>query len=217
MEDTMQSEWWTTFFTGSYFDVYKDIHTEETTRPEVDVLEQLLRLPVQGHLLDVPCGNGRHALEFARRGYVVSGVDISQSLLDQARQEAESAHLRTAWHHRDMRDLPWPQTFDGAVCLWGSFGYFDDEGNRAFVEAVARALKPGGRFVLETPIVESLFRYFHQNERSWEQRGDVIWLKELRYDFSQSQLERRWTYVKANEPIQQQQIFTRLYTYLELC
>ena len=52
-----------------------------------------------------------------------------------------------------MRDLPWRARFDGAFCLGNSFGYLDDEGNAAFLRAVAAALKPGARFVLETPMV----------------------------------------------------------------
>ena len=52
-----------------------------------------------------------------------------------------------------MRDLPWPARFDGAFCLGNSFGYLDDEGNASFLRAVAAALKPGARFVLETPMV----------------------------------------------------------------
>jgi SAM-dependent methyltransferase len=212
----MSSEWWTTFFTGPYLEVYEHAHTGEATLAEVDFLEQLLHLPVQGQLLDVPCGNGRHAIAFARRGYTVTGVDLSEELLAHARQQAKEAQITVTWQCQDMRDLPWTHTFDGAICLWASFGYFDDEGNRAFVEAVAGTLKPGARFVLETPIVETVLQHFQVRERRWNRRGDVLLLEHWRYDFRQSQLERDWIYVQQGT-ITERQMVLRLYTYRELC
>ena len=71
-----------------------------------------------------------------------------------------------------MRDLPWRARFDGAFCLGNSFGYLDDEGNAAFLRAVAAALKPGARFVLETPMVlENLLG--HLQDRPWWKVGDM--------------------------------------------
>lgn len=213
----MESEWWATFFTGPYLGVYKYALSEESTWAEVDISERLLRMPSRGHLLDVPCGNGRHSIEFAKRGYVVSGIDFAAPLLDQARQEAEAAHLKITWHQGDMRDLPWTHIFDGAICLGSSFGYLDDKGNQAFVEAVARTLKPGARFVLETPTVETVFHHFNLREHRWTQRDNLLVLDEWKYDFRGSRLKRNYTYVHVNAAIQQQQMSVRLYTYRELC
>ena len=80
-----------------------------------------------------------------------------------------------------MRDLPWRARFDGAFCVGNSFGYLDDERNVAFVRAVASALKPGARFVLETPmILENLLG--HLQDRPWWKVGDTHLLVVNAYD-----------------------------------
>jgi SAM-dependent methyltransferase len=93
-----------------------------------------------------------------------------------------------------MRDLPWPGKFDGAFCAGNSFGYLDDEGNAAFLRAVHRALKPGARFVLETPMVlENLLG--HLQERPWWKVGDVHLLVENSYDPASTRLNIEYTFV----------------------
>jgi cyclopropane fatty-acyl-phospholipid synthase-like methyltransferase len=144
----MPDEWWQTFFAGHWLDVQRVFKAERTTA-EADFIERVLKLQPGAAVLDVPCGEGRLSVELASRGYRLTGVDITEALLADARRTAAERRLDVAWHRRDMRDLPWREDFDGAYCFWGSFGYFDDEGNRAFLEAVARALKPGGRFLMD--------------------------------------------------------------------
>ena len=74
-------------------------------------------------VLDVPCGTGRIAKRLAERGLDVVGVDLTDRFLDEAR--AAGLVVERA----DMRELPFEDTFDVAICMWGSFGYFDDAGN----------------------------------------------------------------------------------------
>ena len=119
--------------------------------PEAERLARLLAIPAGAEVLDVPCGGGRIALALGERGYRMTGVDWSSEFLSHAL--AADAASEVTWERRDMRDLPWRARFDGAVCVGNSFGYLDDTGNAEFLQAVRAALKPGARFVLETPMV----------------------------------------------------------------
>jgi len=140
------------------------------TSQEVDFLEKTLGVAPQARILDLGCGAGRHAIEFASRGYRVVGVDISPWLLDAARQRAAAAgveitclqgnvaHLRTL--------LGQTAAFDGAIAICESgIGVLGGwKADLAFLEAVKAVLKPRGRFVLTT--YNGLRRY-----RKWEE-GD---------------------------------------------
>ena len=113
-----------------------------------------------------------------------------------------------------MRDLPWRARFDGAFCLGNSFGYLDDEGNAAFLRAVAAALKPGARFVLETPmILENLLG--HLKDRPWWKVGDVHLLVANHYDHTRTRLEIEYTFV-SNGRVDVRHGSHRAYSYREL-
>ena len=165
----VQSNWWEHFFEGAPVDLWLQAVSPEHTAREADALVRALDLPAGAELLDVPCGNGRLSCALAERGYRLTGVDWSHEFLAHAR--SSGAGRDVTWERRDMRDLPWPARFDGAFCFGNSFGYLDDEGNEAFLRAVAAALKPGARFVLETPMVlENMLGWLQ--ERPWWQVGD---------------------------------------------
>jgi SAM-dependent methyltransferase len=113
-----------------------------------------------------------------------------------------------------MRDLPWRDRFDGAFCLGNSFGYLDDQGNAAFLRAVRAALKPGARFVLETPMVlENLLG--HLQDRPWWKVGDVYLLVTNRYDHATGRLEIDYTFV-SNGRVEVRRGSHRAYTFREL-
>ena len=129
---------------GSAYDRYS--HTKGTVQ-EVDHLEAVLELPSGARILDVGCGTGRHAHEFARRGRVVHGVDISERFVEIARREAPEG---ATFERADARRLVFEEEFDAVVCLCqGAFGMMtvgdDDE---AVIAGLARALRPGGRIAL---------------------------------------------------------------------
>jgi len=208
----VQSNWWEHFFDGVVVSMWLQAVPPELTSAEADSLERLLGLPSGADILDVPCGGGRLSLALAARGYRLTGVDWSSEFLGHAASSESSPSV--AWERRDMRDLPWPGRFDGAFCVGNSFGYLDDEGNAAFLGAVRAALKPGAKFVLETPMVlENLLG--HLQPRPWWQVGDVRLLVENRYDHARSRLEIDYTFVSDGR-VEVRSGSHRAYSYREL-
>jgi len=179
---------------------------------EADRLEKLLDAAPGAEILDVPCGGGRLSLVFSDRGYRMTGVDWSSQFLDHARASHGSGTV--LWEQRDMRDLPWRERFDAAFCVGNSFGYLDDEGNASFLRSVRAAMKPGARFVLETPMVlENLLG--HLQPRPWWKAGDVYLLVENRYDPAASRLDIEYTFSR-NGTVEVRRGSHRAYAYREL-
>jgi SAM-dependent methyltransferase len=195
---------------------YQQGKSADDTRREADYIEAMLGVSVPARLLDVPCGAGRIALELARRGYRVTGVDIEPLLLDEACQAAEARQLGTAFTplESDMRHLPDLADFDGAYCFWESFGHFDEADNRDFLRQVAAALKTGGRFLLDTHIAESMLpvvggRYFSELD------SGLIVMERRTYDPPSATLTRHFVLVQDGR-VERHTIPYRLYTYREL-
>jgi SAM-dependent methyltransferase len=209
-------EWWQTFFRGVFVDCWLRVPSEEQTRQEADFLQEALRVDPPAKLLDVPCGGGRHSFALAARGFRMTGVDLSEGFLDAARARAASLSEsdRIAWEHREMRDLPWREEFDGAYCFGNSFGYLDDLGNGDFLKAVARALRPGARFVLDTSYVaEVLFPSLQ--ERAWYPVGEMLFLADRRYVPAESRLHVEYTFIRAGET-EKRSMSARVYTCREI-
>jgi len=211
-----QADWWQEFFSGPVLEFVLHSRDEEQTQADADFLQHALGLPPGARILDVPCGGGRLALEMARRGYRVTGVDFSPGLLEAARAGAAAQGLQCAWERRDMRDLPWPGQFDGAYCFWSSFGYFDEPGNADFLQAVAQVLKPGAPFVMDTPLMETRLPEMATQERVWWPVGDLLALEERRFDHVSGRVESDWILVRDGL-LEKKRLSIRLYTYRELC
>jgi SAM-dependent methyltransferase len=119
----------------------------QSTVPDCDYLEHVLDVRPGARLLDVGCGAGRHVVELARRGYRMTGIDISRGLLRVGERLARESAVDVELRHLDARLLDYDSEFDAAysVCE-GAFGLVptDDE-NLAILEGMRRAVKPGGR------------------------------------------------------------------------
>jgi SAM-dependent methyltransferase len=118
-------------------------------RSDVELVWQLLDLAPGMSLLDLACGHGPLANPLAARGCRVTGLDSSAVFLDRARDDATAAGVDVEYVTGDMRQLPWTARFDRVVNWSTAFGYFDDATNRAVLDGIVRALRPGGRLAME--------------------------------------------------------------------
>ena len=196
----MAHDWYADFFQGIVLDMWRQAVAPEQTRLEAGFLERHLGIGKGSKVLDVPCGSGRHAIELASRGVVVTGVDLSRESIEAAGRAAPAGSLPLSWRCGDMRDLPWTSEFDAAYCFGNSFGYLEPEGMRQFAGALSRALKPGARFALDTGMAaESILP--NLQDRQWMQVGDILFLEENRYIAIESCYETTYTFVRGGETV----------------
>jgi SAM-dependent methyltransferase len=141
-------EWFEHFFDAEYVARLRDEKPPRKTRTEVDFVLRSLRLPPGARILDVPCGYGRHAAELARRGFRVVGVDLSRSMIEEARRRF-AARPRLSFRRRDIRRIAFRAKFDAVVNFYTSFGYFTPAQNEAALRRMARALRPAGRLLID--------------------------------------------------------------------
>jgi ubiquinone/menaquinone biosynthesis C-methylase UbiE len=141
-------EWWASYFDAQYLKEYEPLFAFERDRREVGRLLDVLGLPSDSRVLDVPCGQGRHAHLLAEAGFDVDGLDYSRDLLALARKRGTGPRLR--YTKGDMRKLPkaWTRRFDAVINLFTSFGFFvDPRDDVTVIREMARVLKPGGILV----------------------------------------------------------------------
>lgn len=209
----MHSNWETNFFRGIALDAWRQIVTAEWTIPEADFLERAFRLEPNARLLDVPCGNGRHSIELAKRGYRMTGIDLSEEFI----AEARGATTGVEWILGDMRERDFGERFDGVFCFGNSFGYLDGEEARRFLAAIARGLKPGGGFALETGMAAESILLMPAVERGrWYRIGDILMLSQYRYQADESRLDVEYTFVRGSEVVTRPSS-SYVFTVAELC
>jgi SAM-dependent methyltransferase len=146
------SEW---FEDEDFWITYAPLMFDETRWAEVETsVENILKLvPIEpgDPVLDICCGVGRHTSEFARRGFAVTGVDITQAYLDAAAETSAGSPIQAEYIHQDARTFLRPKAFKLCLNLFTSFGYFGNPDDDLLVlKNCAQNLTPDGWFVLET-------------------------------------------------------------------
>ncbi len=188
------SEWWEEMFESPAWQrVQLGWGSAEDAADQADRVVRALRLEPGMRVLDVPCGTGRIASRLAARGCDVVGVDITDRFLEVARARDDGVRYEKA----DMRELPYEEQFDATLCFWGSFGYFDEEGNLAQATAAAHALRPGGRYLIDVPALESILARF--GERNWFEVEGTIVLEERSFAVTTGRIETTWTFLRGGE------------------
>jgi cyclopropane fatty-acyl-phospholipid synthase-like methyltransferase len=190
----VNSNWFETFFEGLALDMWRNAVTPEQTKLEADFLEKHLQLCAGMCALDVPCGNGRHATELAKRGVRMTGVDLSRGFIDEAREKSAEVE----WVHEDMRTLPWSERFDAAYCWGNSFGYFEPSECERFLRSIAATLKPGARFFLESGAVAESLLPVLQPERTMRV-GDIDFHSRNTYAAAESRMDITYTFSRGEQ------------------
>ncbi|MBN1591218.1 MAG: class I SAM-dependent methyltransferase [Pirellulales bacterium] len=154
------TQWHETLF-ANYGKTYDKECFTQGTLGEVDFVERELESDRSKRILDIACGTGRHAIELARRGYHVTGFDLSEGQLRRAREKAAEARLAVDFQRRDATEPHFNQEFDAALMFCeGAFPLMDtDEKNFAVLTHAATALRPGGKLLQTT--LNALFPLFH--------------------------------------------------------
>ncbi len=141
------------------------------TSADVAFATRHLHLEPTARILDVPCGSGRHALELARSGFRVTGLDISQDAITRAEAAAREGGVTASFLRAELLHFVIDEPFDGIVCLGNSLGYFEPDRTRAFLGRLAASVRSGGRLVLDTSVcAESVFPL--EEERRYAFEGD---------------------------------------------
>ncbi|PQP80843.1 class I SAM-dependent methyltransferase [Paenibacillus sp. PCH8] len=141
------TEWYKKSFGEDYLLVYKHRDVQGACQ-EVHKMINWLKLEPDSEVLDLCCGMGRHSLALADAGLKVTGIDLSDVLLREAR--LMDIEHRVSWCHADMRELPLEGGFDAVVNLFTSFGYFLEDGEQLKVLcAIHRMLRPGGSYIID--------------------------------------------------------------------
>ena len=153
MNDKIEDNWYETFFQGINCEVWENALPAEWTAQEVDFILEKLNVHPGHQLLDIPCGFGRHAIELSKRGFKVTGVDISKTFIDGLTEKISSQKLNIEAIEADVLSVQLDGTYAGAICMGNSFGYFHFDHMKLFVEKVSHSLEAGAKFIINSGMI----------------------------------------------------------------
>jgi SAM-dependent methyltransferase len=205
--------WFEEVFDEDYLRTLPFMTAQQTLR-ETAFIKDALSAPAEGEVLDIACGYGRHAIEFGQRGYRVTGLDLSLPLLIRAADEAQRRNLSVNFVHADMREMAYDSQFDAAYCVLTSFGYFDEETNLRVASSICRAIKPGGRFLVDT--INRDYIVSDLPSRTWWEGDGCVVLEEVDFNFHTSRVLIRRSIVFGDGRQVENEISIRAYSLHEL-
>ncbi len=168
----MMQEWFIEWFnTEEYLKVYK-YRNENDAECHIRFLLSQIILPTNASILDIACGSGRHSILLAKRGYKVTGVDLSKRLLIEANLAAQRENLNIEFIEADIRNFNSDKKFDLVLNLFTSFGYFEtDEENFLLFQKAYALLNSGSYFVFDyfnkTYLINNLVPYSEESDGNY--------------------------------------------------
>ncbi|MBU2544999.1 class I SAM-dependent methyltransferase [Patescibacteria group bacterium] len=191
-------KWYNDFFDDYYLRSYKDIVSEERTLQEVGFIEKSLKLSQKSRILDLCCGHGRHLIELAKRGYIMTGQDLARNFLKIATETAKKNDVKVKFICGDMRHIPFHGEFDAIFNIFTSFGYLEnDEEDFKVIKQVANSLKIGGKFLLDIRNRDWILANFQYKD--WRIIDDLVILEERHLDSSFKKVITKVTYIEKGK------------------
>ena len=153
MVNDISDTWYEDFFQGINCEIWEKAIPTDWTMQEVDFLLSELNLQQGQHVLDIPCGFGRHSIELSKRGLNITGIDISETFVKGLTEKINSERLNIKVIQADILAIQLNEKFSGALCLGNSFGYFNFEKMKIFVEKVSSSLETGSKFIINSGMI----------------------------------------------------------------
>jgi SAM-dependent methyltransferase len=181
---------------------------------EVGFIEDSLGCEKGATILDLGCGPGEHAVRLAKRGYEVIGIDLSLAMLARAADEATELQQRINFVQGDMRDLTFEDAFDGVYCWGTTFGYFDEQKNIEVIQKVHKALRRGGRLLLD--VVNRDYVIGRSPSMAWFEGEGCVCMDEMMVNAITSRLQVKRTMMMEDGRQREIDYSIRLYALHEL-
>jgi len=155
-----KKDWWHLLYDKEYIKIYSSFFSPEETSREIDYFINTAPLIKSQRILDLCCGEGRHTIELAKRGYQVTGFDYSNAFLAKAKKDAQKEGVKINFVQGDIRQLPFEKEFDVVLMSGSAAFYFEDAENKNIFIELNKILKPGGKILLITSSVEKFFKNY---------------------------------------------------------
>lgn len=174
----MEKDWYKKIWT---LDIQDQSWVEDTKR-QVDFLIEKLELKGTERILDLACGFGRHSLELARRGYDVTGVDITPEYIEYATKQAQTEKLNARFICSDIRNVSFHNEFDVVLNMAdGAIGYLEnEEENLKIFRVISEALKPGGKHFMD--IINGSYAEIHFPCKLWDEGEKCLTLSMFEWE-----------------------------------
>jgi SAM-dependent methyltransferase len=212
----VKKEWWQDFFNKFYIEGWAPrIQDHKRTAKEISFIIKNVPINKTDKILDLCCGSGRHSLVLAKKGFIVTGIDYSDYELKIAKKEAKKNRLNVNFIKQNAILLNDKEKFDVILNLFTSFGYSSDKNNKKIIQNVSKALKKGGRFLIDVVNVDYILNNFR--EKNWDEvNRDGFLLEETKYNPQKGINITNWTLIDKGKILRKQNSKIRFYTYLEM-
>ncbi|MES1175238.1 MAG: methyltransferase domain-containing protein [Myxococcales bacterium] len=205
--------WWEDLFNEDFMRASSRV-SDEQIRKEVTFIEESLGVAAGGVVLDLGCGAGHHAVEFASRGYGVVGYDLSLYQLALAADVAQERSQKINFLQGDMREMAFEEMFDGVFCWNTTFGYFEEDKNLAVAQRVFKALRPGGMFLID--VLNRDFAAASAPCSVWYEGDSCVCMDDMSVDYISSRLRVKRSIILDDGRTKESLYSLRLYSLHEL-